>query len=131
MLLPLAGNGGLRPLVVTPFLEQNGEVSPDGRWMAYEADQSGTFEIYVRPFPNVNSGRFQISRESGTQPMWSRDGRELFFRSNEGIMSARVRAGADWNAEVPRLLFRHRFGLPNPIGGAARAYDRAPTDVCW
>jgi len=123
MLLPLAGGAGLRPLVVTPFLEQNGEVSPDGRWMAYEANESGTFQIYVRPFPNVNAGRFQISRESGTQPMWSRDGRELFFRSNDGIMSARVRAGADWNADAPALVFRRRFGPQNAIGGAARGYD--------
>jgi len=123
MLLPLAGGAGLSPLVVTPFLEQNGEVSPDGRWMAYEANESGTFQIYVRPFPNVNAGRFQISRESGTQPMWSRDGRELFFRSNDGIMSAPVRAGADWTADAPALVFRRRLGPQNAIGGAARAYD--------
>ena len=56
------------------------EVSPDGRWMAYQSNESGLFQVYVRPFPNVDDGKWQISRDAGVEPVWGPDGRELFFR---------------------------------------------------
>lgn len=62
----------------TPFNEENGEVSPDGRWLAYQSDESGQFEIYVRPFPKVAGGRWLISTAGGVQPLWARNGQELF-----------------------------------------------------
>jgi serine/threonine-protein kinase len=69
MLLPLSGPRQMKPLLKTSFIEQNGEVSPNGRWLAYEANDSGAFQVYVRPFPNVDTGRWQISNGGGTQPL--------------------------------------------------------------
>src|SRR5262249_31838575 len=74
MALRLDGTHQVLPLVQTPFDERNGIVSPDGRWLAYEGDDSGAFQIYVRPFPDVNSGHWQVSATGGTQPLWARSG---------------------------------------------------------
>jgi Tol biopolymer transport system component len=80
MLLPLEGERRPRPLMAQPqFAERGGDVSPDGRWIAYYSNESGTFEVYVRPFPDVDSGRWQVSSGGGTLPTWSRDGMELFY----------------------------------------------------
>ena len=82
--LEAAGSGGsstraVGPLLQTAFGERNAEVSPDGRWVAYESNESGQDEIYVRPFPDVESGRWQVSTGGGTRPLWARNGRELFY----------------------------------------------------
>ena len=63
MQMELDGTRRVTPLVQSPFTERNGIVSPDGRWLAYEANDSGRFEIYVRPFPDVNSGHWQVSTD--------------------------------------------------------------------
>jgi Tol biopolymer transport system component len=68
-----------KPLIATPFNERNAEISPDGKLLAYQSDETGTMEIYVRPFPNVDSGKKQISSGGGIRPVWSRDGRHLFY----------------------------------------------------
>jgi len=78
----------------TSFNEQNGHVSPDGRWMAYASDESGRFEIYVRPFPNAQGGKWQVSSEGGTDPQWRHDGKELFYFSGDDRLMA-VAVGAD------------------------------------
>ena len=79
MMLTLGKDRQIEPLVQTPFFERNGEVSPDGRWLAYESNESGQFEVFVRPFPDVNKGRWQVSTGGGTQPLWARNGQELFY----------------------------------------------------
>ena len=69
--------------------EGNTEVSPDGRWMAYDSDESGQFEVYVRPYPDAYAGgRWQISSGGGKQALWSRDGREIFYRDFGGALLA-------------------------------------------
>lgn len=73
------GTREARPLIATPFNERNAEISPDGKLMAYQSDETGTMEIYVRPFPNVDAGKKQISNGGGVRPAWSRDGRRLFY----------------------------------------------------
>ncbi|MCZ6498261.1 MAG: hypothetical protein O6765_06015 [Gammaproteobacteria bacterium] len=70
-------------LLEGPYDERNAELSPDGRWMAYQSNESGEFEIYIRPFPNVEEGRKQVSNAGGFKPLWSRDGRELFYIEGE------------------------------------------------
>jgi serine/threonine-protein kinase len=81
----LSGAAGVRLgkaelFVGTPFLEVLPAFSPDGRWLAYQSNESGTFEVYVRPFPGPG-GRWQISTGGGLFPVWSRDGRELLFET--------------------------------------------------
>jgi serine/threonine-protein kinase len=76
-LLPLQGERRAQPLIQTPFTERNADISPDGRWLAYESNDSGQLEVYVRPFPNVNDGRWQVSTGGGTVPLWAGTG-EMF-----------------------------------------------------
>jgi serine/threonine-protein kinase len=73
------GGGQPVPLLQSNFDERNAVVSPDGRWIAYQSTESGQSEIYVRPYPNVNDGRWQVSTGGGTLPTWSRRGDELFY----------------------------------------------------
>ena len=61
------------PLLATDFNERNAEISPDGRWLAYQSNASGQYEIFVRPFPNVDEGQVQISTDGGTEPLWAQD----------------------------------------------------------
>jgi len=83
----------------TPFDEYEPAFSPDGRWIAYSSDESGRFEVYVRPFPGAalaGSGKWQISTGGGMHPIWSRSGRELFWESPDNhIMAAAYAAKAD------------------------------------
>ena len=76
------------PLIATEFNERGAEISPDGRYVAYQSDESGQYEIYVRPFPNVEDGRWPVSRNGGVYPVWARNGRELFFITPEGQIKA-------------------------------------------
>ena len=78
--IPVAGPAGVgKPLLDGPASEGSPTVSPDGRWLAYSSDESGIYEIYVRPFPDVDAGRWQVSTAGGIHPQWSPDGRELFY----------------------------------------------------
>jgi hypothetical protein len=67
--------------------KSNGQISPDGKWMAYASDESGDWEVYVTTFPG-SSGKWQISRGGGTEPRWRADGREFFYRAPVGMMTA-------------------------------------------
>jgi serine/threonine-protein kinase len=94
------------PLVASSFTELTPAVSPDGRWLAYASNESGAFEIYVRPFPNTAAGRFQVSNGGGTEPRWSLDGRELYFLdANTRLTEAQVVRGATFSTGSPRTLF--------------------------
>jgi eukaryotic-like serine/threonine-protein kinase len=76
--VPLGG-GTPQAVAASSFTELNPALSPNGRWLAYTSDESGINEVYARPFPNANSGRWQVSNGGGTEPQWSRDGRTLFY----------------------------------------------------
>ena len=99
---------------VTPFLnsrfsETYPEISPDGHWIAYASDESGRDEVYVQPFPGPG-GKWQISNEGGAEPLWSRDGRELFYRQSwqqreSQVSVVDVQTGPVFSAGKPRLLF--------------------------
>ena len=107
------------------FSECNGEMSPDGRWLAYEANDSGQFNIYVRPFPDVSSGHWQVSTDGGTRPLWARNSQELFYLSVTGaIMRVGVAPGPTWAATAPTRLFEGRYGAGANQNG--RTYDIAP-----
>jgi hypothetical protein len=102
-------------LLHSPASEVNGEVSPDGRWLAYESDESGRSEIYMRPFPQVERARHQVSTGGGTRPLWSRTGRELFYWAPpDTLMTVPVRLGADVVLGSPQQVlkgpYRATFG---------------------
>jgi len=73
------------PIANTPFEEREGQVSPDSRWVAYQSNESGRFEIYVQAFP-VASGKFQVSQNGGAQVRWSADGKHLYYMGLDGRM---------------------------------------------
>jgi Tol biopolymer transport system component len=125
MAIELDGTRRQTPLVQSPFSQRNGIVSPDGRWLAYEANDSGQFEIYVRPFPEVNNGHWQASTTGGTRPLWTRSGRELVYVSPTGaLMGVRVAHGPSWAATTPTLLVKEGY-VTNPIW-YGRTYDISP-----
>ncbi|HEU4989918.1 MAG TPA: protein kinase [Gemmatimonadaceae bacterium] len=96
-----------RLLIQSRFDHYAMRLSPDGRWLAYVSEESGNAEVYVRPFPNVDSARIAISVGGGVEPLWSRDGTELFFRGQRGEMFATpVTTGAQFTHGSPKLLFR-------------------------
>ncbi len=102
----------------TTFNELNGEISPDGRWMAYQSNESGQDEIYVRPFPDVDGGRWQVSTGGGTRPLWARSGKELFYLGPSGaVMSAAVEGGSTFRAGNPTRLFEGRYFMAAAVGG--------------
>jgi len=118
----LDGSHRVTPLVQTKFDERNGIVSPDGQWLAYESDNSGSFEIYVRPFPNVGGGQWQVSTTGGRQPLWARSGKELFYIGADGTLR-RVpveASGSTWHAGAPVKLLEGRYYTGT---GSGRAYD--------
>ena len=129
MQVTLTGTHTVTPLVQTPANERNGIVSPDGRWLAYEADDSGSLEIYVRPYPDVASGRWQVSTGGGTRPLWSRDGRELLFVSpTNALMEVGVGRGASWTTTAPTMVLKDGSVLTPalPAGSTGRSYDVSP-----
>jgi len=87
--LPLEGDGEPQAFLITDAVETHPVFSPNGRWIAYSSDESGDFEVYVRPYP-VGPGRWQLSFDGGSQPRWSGDGRELFYRTDDGVMVVSV-----------------------------------------
>ena len=96
-----------KPLIQTTFAEQNAEVSPGGQWLAYESNESGREEIYVRPFPDVEGGRWQVSTGGGRTPLWSRNGQELFYVTPEAVlMGVRVERGSSWQSSVPTKILK-------------------------
>jgi serine/threonine-protein kinase len=118
-----------RPFLVSAADESSAELSPDGRYLAYESNQSGRSEVYVQPFPG--SGRRElVSTDGGGQPVWARNGRELFYRaSGPGpmmrMMAVDVTLGHVFTAAKPRLLWEAmRAQYPGGTGG--RTYDVAP-----
>ena len=96
------------PVLVTPFDESAIMLSPDGRWLAYQSDETGANEVFVRPFPITDSGgKYQASNGGGAAPLWSRNGRELFYLAADGAMMAvRVTAGDTLQLDQPVVLFR-------------------------
>jgi serine/threonine-protein kinase len=125
MVLRLDKRAIVEPLLRTSFVERNAELSPDGRWLAYEANDTNRFEVYVRPYPDVDTGRFTISTAGGTQPLWSRDGTELFYIDTDGnIVGVRVGTGRTWSASPGLRLSLAANTYFRPSGNTAgRTYD--------
>jgi Tol biopolymer transport system component len=106
--LPLSEERKPFPAIRSEFNLKQGRISPDGRWLAYVSDESGMDQIFVQTFPEPR-GKWQVSANGGVDPLWRRDGKELFYISPEGmVMASPVRAGAAFEAGIPTELFRGR-----------------------
>ena len=113
--LSLAGGRRADPLLRGTFSESHARLSPDGRWLAYESDESGLAQVYVQPFPRAG-GKWQVSAQGGSRPLWSREGKELFYLSADGtVMALEVRGGAGFQHRVPKPLFRVRMPPAAPF----------------
>jgi len=121
--LPLQGERKPRPFLRTPFIEGAAAFSPDGRWLAYSSNESGRFEVYVKPVRGAG-GPWQISTEGGREPVWARNGRELFFLNADKMMAVDIRTEPTFAPGKPRLLFEGQYV---EASGRFRArYDVAP-----
>jgi eukaryotic-like serine/threonine-protein kinase len=108
----------------TRFKEGAAQFSPDGRWLAYVSDESGRYEIYVQPYPGPG-GKWQISTEGGTEPLWNPNGRELFYRSGDRMMAVEITTQPRFSAGKPKVLFAGQFQpSPSPVPNAN--YDVSP-----
>ena len=122
--LPFDDDRRVAPLLVTEFDERNAAISPDGRWFAYESNASGRARIYVRPFPDVDAGRWLISPTRGRRPLWGPDGRELLYLTPAGVMGVTVETGAGFEAGTPTLVVAGSYyGTAQAFTG--RTYDIA------
>jgi serine/threonine-protein kinase len=105
--------GNAAPFIVTPFDEHSPQFSPDGKWIAYVSDESGRTEVFVQPFPGPGQ-KWLLSTGGGIDPVWSKDGRELFFREGDALMAAPVAPkGEVFSAGRPQRLFEVRFDTGN------------------
>jgi Tol biopolymer transport system component len=104
------GNGGkVAPFLETPFSEYGARISPDGRWVAYASNQAGACDVWVRPFP-ASGAPVRVSSSGGHDPVWSPDGKELFFTNGPKLMSARILSESPaFKAEEARQLFEGGF----------------------
>ena len=111
-----ASSGQVRkaqPFLRTPFTESAPCFSPDGRWLGYVSDESGRYEIYVQPYPGPG-GKWQVSTDGGTEPLWNRNGRELFYRSGDKMMAVDIATQPGFAASKPRMLFEGPYE-PTPV----------------
>jgi serine/threonine-protein kinase len=123
-LLPDPGNPVPRRVIREAFNQSQPEASPDGRWLAYVSDESGRFEVYVRP-TGGGTGKWQVSADGGDEPRWSRSGGELFYREGDRVMTVEIERGRQLRASRPRALFRGPY-LKSYGPDACPTYDVAP-----
>ena len=110
---PVDGSGPAVPFARSPFNEFEARISADGRWLSYTSDESGRFEIYVRPFPS-GPGKWRVSTAGGRAPRWRSDGNELFYISLDGkLMAVAIRAKNSFEFDVPKPLFDARVREAN------------------
>jgi dipeptidyl aminopeptidase/acylaminoacyl peptidase len=124
--LPIGeGEAVPRPWLSTRFNEAHPDWSPDGRWIAYDSDESGRSEVYVQPYPGPGA-RYAVSRDGGSTPVWARDGRELFYLEpgpdgQVTMMTVSLTTTPGFSTGTPTRLFEGRFSASGP----SRSYDVA------
>jgi Tol biopolymer transport system component len=126
--LETAGSHAVQSILQTQFSERNAEVSPDGRWLAYQSDESGIQQVFVRPFPDVQAGRWQVSTDGGVHPAWSPSGRELFYLGvDDGLLrSVAVSPAGTFTASRPATVMRKPYFVPVPTWSTVRSFDVSP-----
>jgi serine/threonine-protein kinase len=118
-LLSVGGERTREALIATKYDEGRAALSPDGHWLAYQSNESGRYEVYVRPFPDVESGKWAVSTSGGEDPRWSRDGRTLFFINGQKLLSAEVATEPTFSSRPPQKAFDlvdyQPTGIPFPF----------------
>ena len=120
--LSLGKDRETRPLIATEHDERRPTMSPDGRFVAYQSDESGRFEVYVRPFPDVAAGKWQVSSGGGTSPLWAPGG-EIFYRRDEYVYQVTVSVAPTFSWGTPKRLWDS--ALP-PDRDGAPSYTLTP-----
>jgi len=118
----MEGDRVRKTLLHDEYSKINPRISPDGGYMAYASGESGKQEVYVRPFPEVDKGKWQASTSGGVSPLWSPDGRELFYLSLENsVMAVAVETKPAFSLGTPKTLFRSTY-VPS-IAGEGSPWD--------
>jgi hypothetical protein len=128
LLLSWVGEKRLEIMLQSPGVERNPAIAPNGRFIAYNSDESGRAEVYVRPFPNVGARQWQVSTDGGASPVWTRDGSEIVYTDREGrIMAVEVQGhgSGEFNPSTPQSLFTFGQGVGD---GLDRDFDVSADD---
>ena len=123
-MLSMEGNREMKKLLQEKNFEVEPQISPNGRYVAYQSDESGKGDIYVRSFPDVTKGRWQVSSDGGCSPLWSPDGRELFYRNGDTTMAVEVETEPTFKHGNPQILFRGTY-----LSGSAENLSVTPWDI--
>ena len=127
-MLTMEGERTEEMLLNAEFGENHPALSPDGRWLAYVSGETGTPLIYVQPFPNIDDGLWNVSLDFGRHPVWSPDGRELFYHRTTDLMVAQIETEPTFSSRTPEPLFSlSGYGIGGPATG--RRFDIAPNEV--
>ena len=108
--LDLHGDAKPRAVLSTPAYDGGAQFSPDGRWIAYASDESGQMQVYLRPYPGPDQ-KMPLSTQGGTQPLWNRNGKELFYRHVNKMMVVSVTTSPTVVVSEPRQLFEQRYAF--------------------
>jgi len=120
-LVPVSGGGSPRPVVMTPYNDLGGRLSPDGSWLAFDSDETGQREVYLQPFPGPGA-KVRVSVNGGAMPAWSRSGRELFYWERATLIAVDVRLDPQVAVGAHHALFQANL----QTGGELAQYDPAP-----
>ena len=121
-MLTIDGERTTQMLLQSEFLELHPSISQDGRWLAYVSAESGAREVYVRPFPNVDDGKWLVSSTGGDEPVWAPDGNELFYRQQHALFSVSTETEPPFGN--PEVLFAGPYLSAGGAGG--HTYDVSP-----
>jgi eukaryotic-like serine/threonine-protein kinase len=123
-LWPLAGGAPAakpQPFLDSQFSKSSPQFSPDGKWVAYQSDETGRNEVYVVPYPGPG-GKVLVSNDGGTHPRWARNGRELFYRNVDKMIAVDVRTTPDFRAGAPKLLFEGHYGAAYDVAADGKRF---------
>jgi serine/threonine-protein kinase len=121
MTVPISEPDQAAALIATSSGEEQGAFSPDGRWVAFQSNESGNFEIYIQAYPR-GGRKWLISNQGGILPVWRRDGRELFYRSGNKVMAVQMQGGPELVIGKPRMLFEGDFDSDFDVTGDGQRF---------
>jgi Tol biopolymer transport system component len=126
-LLSLTGEPKASPFIESPFDKAQARISPDGRWITYITNDSGTYQVVVQSFPDPNGGKWQITAQGGIEPKWRHDGRELYYLAFDGkLMAVPINVDSTFHAGTPAVLFQTPLSINRGAIPRDRRYDVAP-----